>query len=341
MPSGAKKRKAARKKKEQQNNINPSTSNPQGDDELKSLDEKGSDGGESGSPAHHEHGDHDHPFNDGSEEVEEVDLSAAQQFATEANSVEEVSDDVKIDEVLVEKEDSVVVIERDLQSEEISERRNESFEHGETAKESPYYEDQKNGVTSNGESLAEENSKDDDNHSFEEEIACHELVKSSDSSQPSELISTTESALIEEPGESAAEYSDNSLKAADSVPEVENGDAGSRSVSLEKSVVPPVEVTNLAMKENEDNAYPLTDEKNAATSSLEESIPMEHDSKVLTPSSASPSTEFTNGTKHIQNSQTPEFSENQPRVTSAPNMVQKTSWLSCCGLFEVLSGSNR
>ncbi|KAJ1426197.1 hypothetical protein SESBI_10598 [Sesbania bispinosa] len=308
MPPGAKKRKAARKKKEKENNINSST-NPQGNDDLKSQDEKGSGGGEGSSPAHHEHDDHHHPFNDGSEKVEERDPPAAQPFASDVKSMEEDPGDVKIDEVLGGQEDSVVMIERDLKSEESSERKNVSFEHDETAKES-YYENGNIGGASNGESLTEKNSKDDNYHSFEEAIACHELAKSVDSS-PSKTTLVTENAPVEETGNSAAEHSVNSVEAVASVSELENGDSGS--VLLEKSVVPPLEVTNLAMKINEDNAYLLTDQ-NVTASRLEEPKPKEYDSKVITSSSASPLTEFTNGAEHVKNSETPECSENQVQI---------------------------
>ncbi|KAG4958637.1 hypothetical protein JHK87_035270 [Glycine soja] len=45
--------------------------------------------------------------------------------------------------------------------------------------------------------------------------------------------------------------------------------------------------------------------------------------------------------EHVKDSDTPECSDNQPLVASVPPVVRKTSWLSCCGLFDVLSGSNR
>lgn len=273
-----------------------------GNDDLKSQDEKGSDGGEGNSPSYHEHGDRHNQFNDdGKEEVEERDPSAAQPFASDVKSMEEVPSHVKIDEALGTKEDSVVIIERDLKSEESYEGKDVSFEHIETAKES-CYESGKRGGTSNGESLGEKNSKDENYSSIEEKIACHELVKSIDTKNaPIELEETG--------GNSAAECSINSVKAVAFVSEVENSDTGN--VSLEKSVVaPPLEVSKLAVKTNEDNVYPSTDE-NATTSSLEEPKPKEYDSKMFTSSSASPFTKFTNGAEHMKNSKTPECSENQ------------------------------
>ncbi|XP_027346898.1 uncharacterized protein LOC113858435 [Abrus precatorius] len=320
MPSGAKKRKAARKKKEKES----ITNNPQGNNGLKSQDEKGSDGGEGGSTAYHEHDEHHHTFNDGSGEVDKRDPSAAQSHAYDVKSMQEVPSDVKIDQVSGGKEGNVVLVERGLKSEESSGRKSVSFEHVEAAQES-HYVNGNGGDTSKGESLTEKNSKDEN---CKEEAAYHELGKSIDSS-----ISKMTSNSINENG--PVEKSVNSVKAMASVSEVENSDTGS--VLLEKPVVHPVEVINAAMKINKDSLINETVTK----SNMEEPKPEEYESKVLDSRSASPFTKFSNGAEHIKDSETAEFSEDQLCVASDPNVVQKTSWLSCCGLFEALSSSNR
>ncbi|KAF7840400.1 protein starmaker-like [Senna tora] len=156
MPSGAKKRKAAKKKKGKEANTNPSASNPQGNDDLKYQDEKGSDGGEveGGSPAYHDHDDHHHPFNEGSEEVEEGDPSAAQSSVSDVKSVEEVPADITGAEAVEEQEDIVVQIERDLKSEDISETKIDNIEHIESVEES-HYGNGNSGGTSNVESATQ------------------------------------------------------------------------------------------------------------------------------------------------------------------------------------------
>lgn len=369
MPSGAKKRKAARKKKQKESNINPSTNNPKDNDDLKSQDGKGSDGN---SPVYHEHDGLRNPSNDGSEELEERGPLTAQPRASDVESSEEVPRDVKIDHVLGGEEGGGVLVERGLESEESSESTNASFEHIETAKESHYQDGngydiskgesftQKRGLeseeisksknvsfehietanggdTSKGESFPEKNSEDGYCNSVEEAIASHELVKSIDSS-PSKMISITEMAPVKKTVNSASDPAVTSIKAMNFVSEVEKSDSGS--VLLEKSVVHPAEATNFAMKVNEDNAYPLTNQ-NVTTSSVKEPKPKACDNEVLASLSASPFTKFTNGAENIKDSKTAEQSENQPRVASAPNVVKKTSWLSCCGLFEILLTSNR
>ncbi|OIW17942.1 hypothetical protein TanjilG_17778 [Lupinus angustifolius] len=333
MPSGPKKRKAAKKKKQNENNIN----NLQGNDELKSQDEIGSDSGEVSSPRHHDHGSHhQNPFNEGSEEDEKRDPPAAQPIASDAKSMEEIPGDTQIDKMLGHKEDNVVLIAGDMKSEESSESKDVSFEHIETAKESCYGNENGSG-TSNDESVTKNNPKDEDYNSIEEAIVCHELVKSIDS-PPSDVTSISENAPVEETGNSAAESSVNSVKAVASLSVTENDDNGS--VLVEKTVVPSLGVTDLAMKINEDRVYALIDE-GARTSNLEEPKPTECDNEVLASLSANPFTKSFNGAEHIKESESPESSENQPLVASAPHIVQKTSWLSCCGLYEVVSGSDR
>ncbi|CAL0306486.1 unnamed protein product [Lupinus luteus] len=333
MPSGPKKRKAAKKKRQMEKNIN---NHPQGNDEYQN--EKVSDGSEVSSSEYHDHDDNHHknPFNEGSEEVKEAGLLASQSVASDAKSTEEIRSDIQIDKVVAGKEDSVVLIEGDMKSEKTSESKDVSFERIETAKES-YHGNENVSGTSNDESVAEKSTKGDDYNSLEVSIECHEFVKSIDSST-SNMTSIAENAPVEETGNSAVESSVNSVKAVASLSEAKNDDNGS--ILLEKSVVPSIGVNNLAMKRNEDHAYPLTDES-ARASNLEEPKPKGCDSKVLASLPANPFTKSSNSAKHIKDSETPECSENQPLLASAPRTVRKTSWLSCCGLFEVLSGSNR
>jgi len=159
------------------------------------------------------------------------------------------------------------------------------FGHIETAKESCLESGNRGGI-SNGESLAEKNSKDDG------------FVKSDDS-LPSKMAAVKINLpveLEETGGKSAAKDSINSVKTTASVSEVEKGNT--RSVFLENSVAPLQEVIDLAGKMNEDGVYPSTNE-NAKTSSLEEPIPKESD--IL----------YTNGAVHTKNSETPKVSKNQ------------------------------
>nr|XP_027089113.1 uncharacterized protein LOC113710356 [Coffea arabica] len=48
-----------------------------------------------------------------------------------------------------------------------------------------------------------------------------------------------------------------------------------------------------------------------------------------------------NGEHHIKDSEVHGHSDTQPLVASAIRPVQRTSWMSCCGLFEAFAGSSR
>ncbi|KAK4259447.1 hypothetical protein QN277_005776 [Acacia crassicarpa] len=457
MPSGAKKRKAAKKKKEKEADINPPSNNPQGSDDLKSQDGKGSDGGEGSSSAYHDHDDH--PFNEGSEEVEEGDQSVAYPSISDIKPMEEVPGDITNAEVVGGQEFSVVKIESDLKSEERSDRVNENVEnvrsfkesldghgnssgtasdeflkkdnskdelynsqqkaftsegltypvdsstevagghkvivkidsglksennserindsvadvnytselvgerevsavkivsdleyeesstrinervdHIESTKESRYGNGNSSG-TSNVESLSENNSKDEPNNSKQMAIISEALAYPVDDSSTTKISLTSENPTVKETSNLVVEPCVNSVKEGSSLSEVKSNDNGS--ASLEESVS-QVAAVDLAMKKHEDKVFPLPDQ-NVTIPDMVESPPTDYGSKVSTSVSENPTPvpESTNDAGHAKGSETPECSENKPQVVSAPHMVQKACWLNCCGLFDVLSGSNR
>ncbi|CAJ2633461.1 uncharacterized protein LOC123884107 [Trifolium pratense] len=317
MPSGAKKRKAAKKKKEIQSTNPSSNNNPQqqqqGENELKSIDEKGSDGGEGDSPAYRNHDDHNQ-FNEGSEEVEEIEQSAAV-----AKSSEEVRNDDKIDDKVEGGKEGVVEIEWDMKSEESCENKDVSVVQIESAKESDYRNGNSVGSNDVTETGAAKNLKDESsyNNSVKDTDAFDEVVDS-----------------VKESVNSVTESSADSVNAVTSVSERQSGDTGS--VTLEKSLDSRVVETDLAGKRSEDKVNVLPDEDVRTSSLVDEPETREFDSTISSAVSQSP-----NGVEHVKDSNAAECSGNQPPVASAPLRVHKTSWLSCCGLLDVLSGSNR
>ncbi|BAT79923.1 hypothetical protein LR48_Vigan1529s000200 [Vigna angularis] len=326
MPSGAKKRKAAKKKKEKETeiNTNPSTTNLQGNDEGKSQDEKGSDGGEGGSPSH---GDHDLAFN---EEEEEREPSAAQ--PSDAGASKDL--EAKIGETEEGKE-GVVIIEWDVKSEESSESKDVRAGHVESAKGSHHGNGKSD--SSSDETGIVKNSKYESHDSINETVAVDELVKSKDSLY-AKVTPVTQNVLVEKTADSVAEPSNEPVKPVASVPEgqtIHNDNA-----SLEKPTGSQVEATDLAVKKSEDEEHSITDQ-NVRTPSLEEPKAREFVNEVSATVFHSPIPESTLAAEHVKDSDAPESSENQPLVSSVPPVMQKTSWLSCCGLFDVVSGSNR
>lgn len=308
MPSGAKKRKAAKKKKEIESTTssnNPQQQQQQGENELKSIDEKGSDGD---SPAYRNHADdQNNQFNEGSEEVEEIEVKPS--AAVVAKSSEEVRNDGKVGEAEGGKE-GVVEIEWDMKSEE-------SLEKIDSPKDLNYGSRKNNGgsndVIETG--TAKNNSKDE---------SCNNSVAESSADSVKESVN------------SVAEVSDDLVKAVTSVSELQIG--GTVNAILEKPLGSRVAENDLAVKRSEDKVHVLPDE-NVRISSLKEPETREFDGKVSSSVSQSPIPEATKDVENVKGSNAAESSENQPPV--APLMVHKTSWLSCCGLFDVLSGSSR
>ncbi|CAK8534545.1 unnamed protein product [Lathyrus sativus] len=252
MPSGAKKRKAAKKKKEIKSST--SSNNPQGENELKSIDEKGSDGGEGDSPRNH---DEDHnQFNEGSDEVEEIEPLAAG-----VKSEEEVQKDSKVDEGEGGKE-SVDVIEWDMKSDESSENKDVSVVRIKSD------EGLNNGSRNSGgsneviETGTGKNAKDESYDNSVKETAAFDK-------EPVSLVKGSVN--------SAAESSAGSVNGVNSVSEMQSGDAGNN--LLEKSLGSQGAETDLAVKRNEDKVRVLPDE-NVKTLSLEEPEPREFDGKV-------------------------------------------------------------
>lgn len=269
-----------------------------GSDELKSHEyEKGSDGGEGGSPSH---GDHDHAFN---EEEEERDPSAAQSSdAATSKDLEEGPGDAKIGES-EEGKDGVDVVEWDMKSEEGCESKGVSVAPVESAKES----DHGNASSSNGERVAVKNSNDESLNSKIETVAFDELVKSLDSLH-AKMSSVSQNVPAEETCDSVAESSADPVKEVASVPEVQSNDTGN--AFLEKSTGCQVEETDLAVKKIEDREYPSTDQ-NVGALSLEEPKPQEFDNDVSASVSDSPIPESTINTEQVKDSDTAESSQNQ------------------------------
>ncbi|CAN6553300.1 unnamed protein product [Malus baccata var. baccata] len=93
-------------------------------------------------------------------------------------------------------------------------------------------------------------------------------------------------------------------------------------------------------KKIEDKASPLLDDTAKASSSVVESASKENESKVL-PSLGTSLAQVSNDAEPIKDPEVPEYSEKQPLLAPAPPVAQKTCWLSCCGILDAITGSNR
>ncbi|KAF2282800.1 hypothetical protein GH714_043091 [Hevea brasiliensis] len=138
MPSGAKKRKAAKKKREQQanNNSNNSSSlddsSPRGSEDPRSQDERESDSGEVGSPLSQDHHNDQHPFNEENQESEKTNSSS---LASECKPNDGVIEDAEGSQKIGVGDDTIVIIEKELNPEQYMESKDVNVEHVQSAKE--------------------------------------------------------------------------------------------------------------------------------------------------------------------------------------------------------------
>ncbi|XP_044462540.1 uncharacterized protein LOC123193570 [Mangifera indica] len=361
MPSGAKRRKAtARKKKGQQatttnyNKISSSTnSNPSGSNDRKSLDERESDGGEVNSLASEEH--HDQQQEE-SEELDKREPIPVQSFDSENKSMEEVPGDVEHTEKLEIEDNSAIKMERELKSEDsesqiIDVKLKESIDGSSSSSSSSVVESQvvgkKTEEAAHG-SVSEAISHNGENKAVESVYGTiseaisrngeNKLVES----LLEEVVQVVEEASFEETDKSVVD----AVTTVDSVKPLvavtEEVISVAQSDPIEKSLVPHMVETRLKeteeSKRSEDRVFPLLEDDVGAPSSVVESISNGDRGKVV-PTSDAQITE-TNA-ESMSDSKISESSENQPLIAAAPRPAERTSWMSCCGLLDVLTGSSR
>ncbi|XP_024020542.1 serrate RNA effector molecule homolog [Morus notabilis] len=335
MPSGAKKRKAAKKKKELEanNNGNPSN-NPQEHDDAKSQDEKGSDGGEVSSPAHEDHhNNNDNPFNEGNEVRHP---SAARSVVVEDNkSMEKVPSGVVEEEGKLggQDGDDVAKVERGGSKSEGDSERSISIEGFEFSKISNDGDDKSSSSSSSS-------SSDDESQAVEKKENKSEATKitKSESSGDANLVEKV-SSIIESVTpvvpvlEETLSVVENAIVDNSLVSEVVKLDTGREKLANKVSET----VTSFSPEKYEDKIFSLLDQyTKPSPSELESDLKVDED-KELPPSQDARVAETTTGTEYNKNS------EKEPLVAPAPALhpVQRTSWLSCCGILDLLSGSSR
>ncbi|EEF42728.1 hypothetical protein RCOM_0634810 [Ricinus communis] len=389
MPSGAKRRKAAKKKKEQQTNNNTNTNSSSTinrNNDPKSQDERDSDGGEVGSPASQDHHNQEHPFNEDNEESEKRDHST---FVSDYKPVEGVTSDAQGSQNVGVEDDSVVKIERELNSELDIESKDVGVEHVESAKESHDGDDKSSSSSSSDDESRtfEKKWKEEDCNSALDAASCNTVEKVF----PEEVTrdSNIEQSLEEANGNSTVETDPTNDLAAPQVlmsevakhtmegAEVENPEIldviepGLK--ESEDKLLPKSNdvIAGLVPEKNENKAFPIVDENVGASTTLiisdvngnegkisdahtETTICAERtkDSETLggavignvgksLTSFGAHVSEACNDAIKVRDYETSEYAENQPLVPPAQRVTQRTSWMSCCGLFDVFIGSNR
>ncbi|KAK8612852.1 hypothetical protein V6N13_092956 [Hibiscus sabdariffa] len=317
MPSSSKKRKAAKKKKEQAANTisSSTTNNPLGNDDPKSQDERDSDGGDAGSHASQEDHTPQHTFSQGEDEGK-----ISQSHVTEVKSVEEATKDAESTEKSG-LDDIEVKIEKgrepknDLESTHVTIQH---VDHDKSSSSSSSSSGKSSRSSSDDESPASKmESKEDVSYDTHDELT---TVLSE------EVLKVAENGTFENDGSNSAGMTvavDDSVKAVLSMPE--------KTDFSPKNSVP--DVVDSGLKANEDKLLPSSNGVSL--------VELEGAEGKHFPSSDIPTAETSNVAETNQTLQPHEHSEKQPLVALTPPPVQRTSFLSCCGLFEAFTGSGR
>ncbi|XP_059669291.1 uncharacterized protein LOC132314443 [Cornus florida] len=350
MPSGAKKRKAAKKKKENNPNISNIATHSQGDDGQKTHDEKESDGSERSSPMSQDHHDRQHSFSEGQEEdVEKRETtSSVRSFVTENKST------IGIDHNNGESRNNE---EGDVPKDNF-ESKNASIEYVESAREAR--DGRSSSSSSDDESRVYDKkivvvesgkSKDEASNSIPESVTSVNSVKPVDS-LPEVVPQVVDGVPLSKAYNTVVEsapigvsdklsFSEEAVQVAESAP-IENSvptdvadENGEKMSSIENK---GSEVPSAVMGSQIKEVSPST-EHAAASSDVKGFAPQENKDKLM--SFNPPGVDTSSGAEHIKDTEVPECSESQPLVDSAPQVVQTTSLKSCCGLFEVFTGSAR
>jgi hypothetical protein len=302
-----------------------------GNDDVKSLDGKESESGEVSSPVSRDQDSDQNPFNERNEELEERDPSSIRSLVAEDKSMEGVSSDIEVSQKIRSEDDGGVKIERDRSSSSSS-SDDESQATEKKPKEEPYN------------LVLEANS-------------CDDLVKPVDS-LPLEVTWVTENAPVGETVNSIAErapivdsvkpmisVSEETIHITESAPVenlviadmIEPGSKESEEKLSPKSKEAPAAVTDLALKQNEDKVFPLSDENVHASLTVVESVSNGYEGKTL-PSSSAPATATSNGGTNEKDSESKILPSSSAPVAGTSNGAanEKDSEIPECSENQVL-----
>ncbi|KAL0305548.1 UNVERIFIED_CONTAM: hypothetical protein Sradi_5972100 [Sesamum radiatum] len=303
-----------------------------GDEDVKHQDDKGSDVGEVSSPASQDHHHHENLLTEGEEE----------EIEKEGNlSNPPPVGELKTDSDQVQKAlESVVRVEREIKIDDELGHRDETIDHDESTTKS--YD---GGSSGRSGSSSSSNSSDDESQGIKNSEAAVD-ISSVDSAKVADSLSAMSADSI---------FSAQTKEARDSVAEkisVSGEQVGVDMSSPTNMAVPPYVVESLAQEnggkklssvENKVGTsmacvYAALERKEeaivqttATISDPKECVAQEADDRLTLPYNA-PNAD--NGAEHKKDS-----GVTQPLLVPSPHPVDRTSWKSCCGLFEVFSGS--
>ncbi|XP_015958095.1 uncharacterized protein LOC107482199 [Arachis duranensis] len=122
--------------------------------------------------------------------------------------------------------------------------------------------------------------------------------------------------------------------------DIQNGDSPTHHENARQPASDAESMKQESSNVNNDQVKEGNEEEEACAIVIESDSQSNESSEAENISSEEPKTNEYDNEEHSDDSKNPACSENQPLVASI-QMIQKTSWWSCCGLFEVLRASDR
>ncbi|KDP21191.1 hypothetical protein JCGZ_21662 [Jatropha curcas] len=371
MPSGAKKRKAAKKKKQQANNNGDNSSinnsNPQGNDDPKSQDERESDGGDTGSPKSQDQHNQQDSANEENEESVKRDSPS---FLSENRPIESVTGDAEGSQKVGVEDDTVIKIERELNSEQDIESKDVIVQV--EAKELLDGDNKSSSSSSSDEEphVFDKKWKEESHNSvgkvFPEEVTqVSGIEKSPKEANGNSVVETLSTVVVPIFGVAKHVMEGAGVENPEVLEVVEQGLKEDEDKLLPKS---SDTIAGLVPGKNDGNVVPVLEDNVRVKTDVNSNVNGNEDNRLT--SSGTPETTHAENIKDSETSggnasvnegkltssrafeaigdvdrakdcETSEYTETQPLVPPAPQLAQRTSWMSCCGLFEAFSGSNR
>ncbi|CAK9139308.1 unnamed protein product [Ilex paraguariensis] len=330
-----------------------------GDDDSKGDDEKESDGGEVSSPASQDHHNHQHPFTEGEEleaekreiEVEggQIDSEAKPSVSQDNHSHQHSFTEGEVEEV--EKREieleGIVQMDRELKPAHESESKDIKIEYVEPERKTHEKGSwESSSSSSDDESQVEKNVLlvvtapvvDSASQVVNQVMDCNSLEDSRSSFVETALVVDLDHVssfdeVIHQNGSASVDKSVN----CDVVQSVLKENGEKKLPLLDGNVRFSPVVLDLGSQEKENVVVSKSDENAVASSDA-----TQQNRDKLLPSYDAPRSDNSNGVEHAKDSEVHEnCSDSQPLVASAPQLVQTTSWKSCCGLFELFTDSSR
>ncbi|KAI8569001.1 hypothetical protein RHMOL_Rhmol02G0245100 [Rhododendron molle] len=356
MPSGPKKRKNANKKKGNRANSN-SAIDSHGDDDLNMQDDRES--GEVSPHTSEDHHNHQNPSTEGKEEEEieqREDNATVRSIVPESVPMLEIDSKEESTQKMVMDVSNIIQIDWDLKPDDDSDNENAGIDYVESVKES-------RGVSGSSNSSGSNKSSDEKSHYVEK----NGVVKESGEPKVDDPKPTARDDFLElnqagdgfpvindldvkvPKGDACDPRTVNSVKPVDlpGLPQVKDGASITEAYNSVAGTVPVDQREHVSEERLNVDELPAENamSSNQFQSGLKENGQNEGSgiSPVVMDMGSQLNEEKVDSTaEHTKDSVMSECSDSQPLVASAPRPVQTTSWMSCCGLFEVFTGgSNR